>query len=77
MGHVARADPAAAELTQPVLLIFQGPHGYVSASWYGEETIRTRNHVTLHVRGIPELLDDAMPVLRRTVDHFERHVERP
>jgi transcriptional regulator len=77
LGHVARADPAAAELTRPLLLIFQGPQGYVSASWYGEETIPTWNHVTLHVRGIPELLDDAMPVLRRTVDHFERRVERP
>jgi transcriptional regulator len=77
LGHVARADPAAAELARPALLIFHGPHGYVSASWYGEETIPTWNHVTLHVRGTPELLDDALPVLRRTVDHFERRVERP
>jgi len=76
-GHVARADPAAAGLTRPLLLIFQGPHGYVSASWYDAETIPTWNHVTLHVRGTPQLLDDAMPVLRRTVDHFERLVERP
>jgi predicted FMN-binding regulatory protein PaiB len=30
-----------------------------------------------HVRGTPELLDDAMPVLRRTVDHFEAAVEDP
>ena len=33
--------------------------------------------MTLHVRGTPELLDDAMPVLERTVDHFEAAVERP
>jgi transcriptional regulator len=77
LGHVARADPAAAELSRPLLLIFHGPHGYVSASWYAEDTIPTWNHVTLHVRGTPELFDDAMPVLRRTVDHFERRVERP
>jgi transcriptional regulator len=27
--------------------------------------------------GAPQLFDDALPVLRRTVDHFERVVERP
>jgi transcriptional regulator len=77
VGHVARADPVAGALDQPVLLIFQGPHGYISASWYAADRIPTWNHVTLHVRGTPELLDDAMPVLRRTVDHFESSVEHP
>jgi transcriptional regulator len=78
VGHVARADPACAGLDAgPALLIFQGPHGYVSANWYGEETIPTWNHVTLHVRGVPQLLPDALPVLRRTVDHFEARMPRP
>jgi transcriptional regulator len=77
LGHVARADPVCAALDGPLLLIFHGPHGYVSASWYGEDMISTWNHVTLHVRGTPALLPDAMPVLRRTVDHFEAAVERP
>jgi transcriptional regulator len=60
-----------------VLLVFQAVHGYVSASWYESETIPTWNHVTLHVRGTPEPFADALPVLRRTVDHFEAAVERP
>jgi transcriptional regulator len=77
VGHVARADPVADRLEGPLLAIFHGPHGYVSASWYGEDTIPTWNHVTLHVRGVPELLPDALPVLRRTVEHFEAGVERP
>lgn len=76
-GHVARADPVAAALAGPLLAIFCGPSGYVSASWYASETIPTWNHVTLHMRGTPELFDDAMPVLRRTVDHFEAAVEEP
>src|SRR5436305_9399078 len=63
VGHVARADPVAERLAEPLLVIFHGPHGYVSASWYANETIPTWNHVTLHVRGTPELFDDAMPVL--------------
>ena len=77
LGHVARADPVSEALAEPLLLIFQGPHGYVSASWYEDETIPTWNHVTLHVRGVPEPFDDAMPVLERTVDHFEAAVEHP
>lgn len=77
LGHVARADPASEALDGPVLLVFQGPHGYVSASWYASETIPTWNHVSLHVRGTPELLPDALPVLGRTVDHFEAAVEEP
>ena len=77
VGHVACADPASEALDRPVLLMFHGPHGYVSASWYESDTIPTWNHVTLHVRGTPQLLDDALPVLRRTVDRFEAAVERP
>ena len=77
LGHVARADPASAALDGPLLLIFHGPQGYVSASWYEGDTIPTWNHVTLHVRGTPERMRDALPVLRRTVDHFEAAVERP
>jgi transcriptional regulator len=77
LGHVARADPVASALRGPLLAIFQGAHGYVSASWYESETIPTWNHVTLHLRGTPELQHDALPVLRKTVKHFEAAVERP
>ena len=77
VSHVACADPAAHALDGPVLMIFHGPSGYVSASWYADETIPTWNHVTLHVRGTPELFDDALPLLRGTVEHFEAAVEDP
>jgi transcriptional regulator len=77
LSHVARADPVSEALDGPVLMIFQGPRGYVSASWYQTETIPTWNHVTLHVRGVPEPLDDALPLLRRTVERFEALVEHP
>jgi transcriptional regulator len=77
LGHVARADPVAEALDGPVLLIVHGPHGYISASWYASERIPTWNHVTLHVRGTPELLDDAIGVLTRTVEHFESVRQRP
>ncbi len=77
LGNVALADPASAGLDRDLLLIFNGPSGYVSASWYETDIIPTWNHVTLHVRGTPQLFEDALPVLRRTVDHFEAAAERP
>ena len=77
LGHVARADPVAESLDGPLLAVFHGPHGYVSANWYATDTIPTWNHLTLHVRGCPTVLDDALPVLRRTVDHFEASLPRP
>jgi transcriptional regulator len=77
VGHVARGDPVAESLAAPLLAIFHGPRGYISASWYASETIPTWNHVTLHLRGTPALFDDPMPVLRRTVDHFEAVVDEP
>jgi transcriptional regulator len=77
LGHVARADPVATALSGPLLAIFAGPHGYVSASWYAADTIPTWNYVMLHVRGTPTLLGDALPLLRATVDHFEAAVDEP
>jgi transcriptional regulator len=77
LGHVARADPFAGALAGPLLFVFHGPAGYVSASWYGEETIPTWNHVTLWLRATPEILPETLPLLRRTVDHFEAAVEHP
>lgn len=77
LGHVARADPVAAALGGPLLLIFHGPHGYVSSSWYERDRVPTWNHVTLHVRGDAEPLDDPLPLLRDAVDRLEAPVARP
>jgi hypothetical protein len=40
IGHAARADPVVSELRSghEVLLVFQGPNGYVSPAWYGESS---------------------------------------
>jgi transcriptional regulator len=77
LGHVAREDPFSAHLGERLLFVFSGPHGYVSASWYESETIPTWNHVTLELRATPQPFADALPVLRRTVDHFEAAVAHP
>jgi transcriptional regulator len=77
LSHVARADPMAERLGGPLLAVFSGPHGYISASWYEDDTIPTWNHVTLQARGVPECFGDALPLVRRTVEHFESAVPCP
>lgn len=58
-----------------LLAIVQGAHGYVSPSWYSDETdmVPTWNHVTAHLSGVPEVMteDENLRVLERLVDHFE------
>ena len=82
IGHTARADPVVSELLsgQEVLLIFQGPNGYISPAWYGEgPSPPTWNFTAVHVRGIPEVLEggEAFSVLERTVEHFEAARDDP
>jgi transcriptional regulator len=82
IGHTARADPVVSELRSghEVLLVFQGPNGYVSPAWYGEgPSAPTWNFTAVHVRGIPEVLEggEAFSVRERTVEHFEAARDDP
>lgn len=76
--HFGRPDEQLHELgSGELLVIIQGPHGYVSPSWYGNgEIIPTWNHVTAHLYGIPEILsdDDNYRVLETLTDHFEHQL---
>lgn len=78
LGHFARADPQSADIEArtPALLIFEGPHGFVSASWYRPELTdvpSTMNHISVSLRGTPEPLDgdERFDVLRRTLERHE------
>lgn len=81
VSHFGRPDEVAHELGQhEVLVIAQGPHGYITPNWYEDgEFIPTWNHVTAHLYGVPELLsaDENFAILHRLTDHFERHTPDP
>jgi transcriptional regulator len=81
VSHFGRPDDQLHELGRhEILVIIQGPHGYISPSWYGPgEVIPTWNHVTAHLYGTPELLsdDENFRVLSRLVDHFEDEMPHP
>ena len=81
VSHVGRPDERAHELGQhEVLVIIQGPHGYISPGWYEtDDFVPTWNHVTAHLYGTPEILSDEenFRVLGELVDHFEQRMPEP
>lgn len=77
-GHFAGADPQCADIEagEELLVIFEGPWGFISASWYSPELLdlpSTMNHISVHVTGRPQLLDgdERFDVLRRTLERHE------
>ena len=75
-GHLARANPQAQGLDdgREALVVFRGPDAYISPRWYVDApNVPTWNFVVVHVRGVPQVLDDdgARSVLERTVEHFD------
>jgi transcriptional regulator len=81
VSHFGRPDEVAHELGQhEVLVIVQGPHGYISPNWYAEgDFVPTWNHVTAHLYGVPEILsdDENFRILGDLVDHFEERMPTP
>ncbi len=57
-----------------VLVVFNGPHCYVSASWYGNpQTASTWNYMAAHAKGIITFLDDAgtYKAIKNITDKYE------
>ena len=61
LAHMARANPQWHDFNsaQEVLVIFQGPHAYISPSWYEVElSVPTWNYAVVHAYGLPRLIED-------------------
>jgi transcriptional regulator len=62
--HLARANPQwRTAAARPALVIFAGPDGYVSPSWYPAKAehgrvVPTWNYVTVHAAGTPDIYHD-------------------
>jgi len=58
--HMARNNPQWREFfDDQVMVVFSGPHAYVSPRWYEEEErVPTWNYAAVHAYGIPKLIED-------------------
>ncbi|WP_338786334.1 FMN-binding negative transcriptional regulator [Metabacillus sp. FJAT-53654] len=59
-GHFARPNEQWKDAeNQQVLVIFQGPHCYISPSWYETtKAVPTWNYVSIHLYGKIEIIED-------------------
>lgn len=81
VGHIARANPQWKnfEANSEVLCIFNGPHSYISSSWYKEEEVPTWNYIAVHVYGTIKILDEeaVLASLHKLVDKYEANSKNP
>lgn len=80
-GHLSKANPQSQHLNDgdEVLVIFNGPHAYVSSSWYEKENAPTWNYIAVHVYGHIKIIDDKtlMTCLKKLVDKHEKASHNP
>lgn len=81
VGHISKANFQLEDFgeDQEVLCIFNGPHSYVSSSWYKEEEVPTWNYIAVHVYGKLYLMDedDVLASLHKLVDKYEKDSANP
>jgi transcriptional regulator len=77
VAHLARANRQWTTLEGPeeTLVIFQGPHAYVSPAWYEvHPSVPTWNYAVVHAYGIPSLITEepeVRTVLRELVQKYD------
>lgn len=80
-GHIMKnTDHHKAFLhNNQALVVFTGPHAYVSGTWYSDPYMAsTWNYMSVHIKGTIKFLDgDALEdMLQKTSLHFENYNER-
>ena len=77
-SHMSKANPLwkLFETNGEVLLIFQGPHTYISPTWYNHVNVPTWNYISMHAYGSPSLVtghDEMYALLSRLVGRHEAY----
>ncbi len=81
-GHLSKANPQWQTFTSgiEVLVIFMGPHSYVSPSWYNHKNVPTWNYRAVHIYGAVQLVEGEALVqsLRNLMARYEQaHAQQP
>ncbi|MDP4148326.1 MAG: FMN-binding negative transcriptional regulator [Bacteroidota bacterium] len=80
-GHISRGNEQKSTLTDgaTVLVIFNGPHAYVSPRWYTRLNVPTWDYIAVHVYGQIRIIQGAelKDALSRLTDNYEQHQPHP
>jgi len=75
IGHVAKPNPQHSEIDgQEVLVTLQGPHDYISPSWYSSPGVPTWNYQTVHIYGVCKVFSNPES-LKEIVDSLTKKYE--
>lgn len=81
VGHVSRGNKQwkDTEGFKKVLAIFNGPHTYISSSWYDHENVPTWNYLAVHVYGTIRLIEgeELLASLIELTDKYEKGSSNP
>ena len=77
VSHMAKANPQWQSFTKnEVLVIFQGPHAYISPTHYEkQQNVPTWNYIAVHASGKTKIISEpseVMNLMERTIHHFEK-----
>ncbi|MFJ8235631.1 FMN-binding negative transcriptional regulator [Ureibacillus sp. NPDC094379] len=74
-GHFARQNEQWKDIeNQQVLVVFQGPHCYISPTWYEtSKAVPTWNYVSVHVYGKVEIVEDQTVVFDSLQDMVNKY----
>lgn len=81
IAHFARANKHWRRLdsNKEVMVVFQGPHTYITPSWYKDRnTVPTWNYATVHVYGYPKVIhetEELRKMVTRLTHFHEQQVE--
>jgi len=75
-GHFARPNQQWKDAeNQEILVVFQGPHCYISPSWYEtNQAVPTWNYEAVHVYGTMKMIEEPtelLGLLRKMVEKYE------
>lgn len=78
-GHMSKANPLwkTFETNSEVLVIFQGPHAYISPTWYNHADVPTWNYQAVHLYGSPRVVDDYEEMKKLLSDLIVRNEANP
>jgi transcriptional regulator len=74
-GHFARPNEQWKDIEdQQVLVVFQGPHCYISPSWYETtKAVPTWNYVSIHLYGKMEIIEDGKAIYNSLNDLVNKY----
>jgi transcriptional regulator len=77
LGHIAKANNQWRKFDgkTDALIVFSGPHAYISPNWYANENlVPTWNYVSVHAYGKPNIISnptDTIEVMRKLINFYE------